>query len=230
MIEAGSDIVLDWGRRARTGLAEAVLCEQKSTEQIARIVVEAHTRGERLLLTRLSAERLTDLPPATRVLIDHDPVSRTGLVGQAPEPVDLGAAIVCAGSSDWPVATEAQRALLADGVAAPIYGDVGVAGLWRLMNRLPDLADRHVVIVVAGMEGALFSVLAGLVPALVIAVPTSVGYGVAGGGRAALSSALASCAPGLVTVNIDNGFGAAMAALKILRGNAQHQQEHGETP
>lgn len=229
MREPGPDIVLDWGRRARTGLAEAVLCESKSSEQIARIVVEAHARRERMLLTRLSAEGFASLPPDARALIDHDPISRTGLVGEAPAPVDLGAAIVCAGSSDWPVAIEAQRTLLAEGVAAPAYGDVGVAGLWRLMNRLPDLADRRVVIAVAGMEGALFSVLSGLVPALVIAVPTSVGYGVAEGGKAALSSALASCAPGLVTVNIDNGFGAAMAALKILRAPPRGQEQE-ETP
>jgi NCAIR mutase (PurE)-related protein len=98
-----------------------------------------------------------------------------------------------------------------------VIADVGVAGLWRLLRRLEEIRAFKVVIAVAGMEGALFSVLAGLVEAPVIAVPVSVGYGVAAGGQGALSSALASCAPGLVTVNIDNGFGAACAAIKMLR-------------
>ena len=113
---------------------------------------------------------------------------------------------------------------------APFFGkpallvlDVGVAGLWRLLERMEEIRRCRVVIAVAGMEGALFSVLAGLVRAPVIAVPTSVGYGVAEGGKAALSSALASCAPGLVTVNIDNGFGAAAAAVKMLNvGQGRH--------
>jgi NCAIR mutase (PurE)-related protein len=98
-----------------------------------------------------------------------------------------------------------------------VVGDVGVAGLWRLFDRLDEIASWRVAIVVAGMEGALFSVVAGQVSGLVIAVPTSVGYGVATGGTAALHCALASCSPGVVVVNIDNGFGAACAALKLLR-------------
>jgi pyridinium-3,5-biscarboxylic acid mononucleotide synthase len=224
------DIVLDWGRRARTGLPEAVFCEGKSDDQIARIVSAAEARGERLLLTRLAAERFASLPADLRGLIDFDAASRTGLVGQAPDPVDLGVGLVFAGSSDRPVAEEARRTLLSEGVSAKTIGDIGVAGLWRLIDRVPELADRRVVIAVAGMEGALFSVLAGLVPAPVIAVPTSVGYCVAEGGKAALSTALASCAPGIVTVNIDNGYGAAAAALKILRAASPRQQEDEETP
>ena len=115
------------------------------------------------------------------------------------------------------MAREAVRALAFAGYQAPLIADVGVAGLWRLMQRIDEIRSHRVVIAVAGMEGALFSVLAGLVAAPLIATPTSVGYGVAAGGRAALNSALASCAAGLTCVNIDNGFGAACAALRILR-------------
>jgi pyridinium-3,5-biscarboxylic acid mononucleotide synthase len=119
--------------------------------------------------------------------------------------------IVAAGTSDLPVA----RTLAFTGHRAEIVADVGVAGLWRLMDHLDPLCQCRVLIAMAGMEGALFSVLAGLVRVPVIAVPTSVGYGVAEGGKAAL----ASCAPGLVVVNIDNGIGAAAAALKMLRAD-----------
>jgi NCAIR mutase (PurE)-related protein len=134
-----------------------------------------------------------------------------------PISVPAGVGIVCAGTSDLAVGVEAQRALAFHGVQAPLIGDVGVAGLWRFLDHLEQIAAWRIVIVVAGMEGALFSVAAGQVRGLVIAVPTSVGYGVATGGTTALHSALASCAPGVVTVNIDNGFGAACAALKLLR-------------
>jgi pyridinium-3,5-biscarboxylic acid mononucleotide synthase len=125
-------------------------------------------------------------------------------------------AIVCGGTSDLPVAGEARRTLAFAGETTTLISDVGVAGLWRLMERLDEIRRHRVVIAVAGMEGALFSVLAGLVPCAVIAVPTSVGYGVATGGATALHAALASCASGLAVVNIDNGFGAAHAALRIL--------------
>jgi NCAIR mutase (PurE)-related protein len=212
-----SDLVLDWGRRARTGLPEAILCESKSDEQIARILNQARERGERLLLTRLWPARFESLRAEACAGLDYDPVSRTAILGDVPAPEDLGIAIVSAGTSDRPVAEEARRTLASEGVSAPMMGDVGVAGLWRLLERVPELAERRIVIAVAGMEGALFSVLPGLVPGLVVAVPTSIGYGVGAGGRAALSTALASCAPGLVAVNIDNGYGAACAALKLLR-------------
>jgi len=212
-----SDLVLDWGRRARTGLPEAILCEGKSDEQIARILDLAAERGERLLLTRLPRDRFASLPAGLQACLDYEPVSRTAMTGAAPALQDLGVAVVTAGSSDRPVAEEARRTLAAEGVDALMIGDVGVAGLWRLLERIPELSERSVIVAVAGMEGALFSVLPGLVPGLVVAVPTSVGYGVGAGGRAALSTALASCAPGLVVVNIDNGYGAACAALKVVR-------------
>jgi pyridinium-3,5-biscarboxylic acid mononucleotide synthase len=126
---------------------------------------------------------------------------------------------VTAGTSDIPVAQEAARTLRFHGHEAANIPDVGVAGLWRLLARLEELRAMPVVIVAAGMDAALPSVVAGLVAGAVIAVPTSVGYGVAAGGRAALHAVLASCAPGLTVVNIDNGYGAACAALRILRAS-----------
>jgi phosphoribosylcarboxyaminoimidazole (NCAIR) mutase len=126
-------------------------------------------------------------------------------------------AILAAGSSDLAVASEAHLALACHGVASDLILDVGVAGLHRLLTRLDDLVRYRVLIVCAGMEGALPTVVAGLLPQPVIGVPVSVGYGVSKGGRAALQGMLASCAPGLTVVNIDNGYGAAMAALRILQ-------------
>ena len=124
--------------------------------------------------------------------------------------------MVTAGTSDLPVAREAIRTLAFYDIAAREIADVGVAGLWRILAHEDALRRFPAVIVVAGMEGALFSVVAGMVGGLVVAVPTSTGYGVAEGGRTALHAALASCAPGLVTVNIDNGYGAACAAIRAL--------------
>ena len=143
--------------------------------------------------------------------------AETAVFGTRPEAASTGrVAVVCAGTSDVPVAREAVRTLAFNGEAAPLIADVGVAGLWRLTRRLDEIRATPVIIVAAGMDAALPSVLAGLVPGVVIAVPTSVGYGVAAGGRAALDAILSSCAPGLTVVNIDNGYGAACAALRLL--------------
>jgi NCAIR mutase (PurE)-related protein len=209
----------DWQREARTGVGEAVFCRGKSAEQIAAIVALADERRASLLLTRLSTAQLGALPQ--RAHLDYDGLSETAILDHGlrpPTPAPVG--IVCAGTSDMRIAREAARTLAFHGHAAPLLADVGVAGLWRLLERADEIRGWRIVIAVAGMEGALFSVVAGLVPGLVIAVPTSVGYGVAEGGKAALSSALASCAPGVVVVNIDNGFGAATAAIKLLKGFA----------
>jgi pyridinium-3,5-biscarboxylic acid mononucleotide synthase len=209
-----SDFVMDWQREQRTGISEAVLCEGKTAAQIDAILRDA---GERpLLLTRLDGALFDALPADRRAALDHDPLSRTAFHGPVPVPALGGVCVVCAGTSDLPVAREAVRSLEFAGHEAALIADVGVAGLWRLMERIEEIRTHSVVIAVAGMEGALFSVLAGLVAAPVIAAPTSVGYGVAAGGRVALHSALASCAAGLTCVNIDNGFGAACAALRIL--------------
>jgi NCAIR mutase (PurE)-related protein len=157
------------------------------------------------------------LPEVWRQGLDYDPVSATAYFG-APLPCSGPAqvAIVTAGTSDVPVAREALRTLAFQGRPARLIADVGVAGLWRLLQRVDELAAMRVVIVAAGMDAALPSVVGGLVPGVVIAVPTSVGYGVAAGGQTALNAILASCAPGIAVVNIDNGYGAACAALRVL--------------
>ena len=211
-----SEFNFDWQRAHRTGVAEAVLCGDKTTEQIEKIVLLAQKNRDSLLLTRLKcqdAERLCN----EHDNIDWQPSSATAILNNdLADPVDSDCLIVTAGTSDVSVAEEAQRTLHFNGLSVRIIHDCGVAGLWRITDRLEELKQAPVIIAVAGMEGALFPVLAGLLPGLIIAVPGSTGYGVAEGGRAALSSALASCAPGVVVVNVDNGFGAACALVKIL--------------
>ncbi|MEO8751565.1 MAG: nickel pincer cofactor biosynthesis protein LarB [Casimicrobiaceae bacterium] len=212
-----ADFRLDWERITRTGTSEAVLCEPKNAPQIDAIVAHAMALGQRLLLTRLGPRKLHRLSVPVRQALGYDEVSRTAILGPPAAPRGANrVAIVCGGTSDVAVAAEAARTLEFAGETPTRVNDVGVAGLWRLMERLDEIRMHRVVVAVAGMEGALFSVLAGLVPAAVIAVPTSVGYGVAAGGRAALNAALASCASGIAVVNIDNGFGAAHVALRIL--------------
>jgi NCAIR mutase (PurE)-related protein len=217
--DIGNDFQIDWERERRTGIPEAVLCAFKSAAQIEAILKAAVDAGRRLLFTRLEPPVFASLGEESRAaLANYDPVSRTAWCGETPAEPGLrpGVGIVAAGTSDLPVAAEAARTLEFLGFQSPVIADVGVAGLWRLMRRLDDIRSYRVVIAVAGMEGALFSVLAGLIDAPVIAVPASVGYGVSAGGTAALHSALASCAPGILTVNIDNGFGAAIAAVKMI--------------
>jgi hypothetical protein len=212
---------LDWERSSRTGTAEAVLCEPKTAAQIEAIVAHALELGHRLLLTRLDEGKHGALAAHTRGMLDYEAASHTAILGVAPEATGRGrVAIVAGGTSDARVAREAARSLAFQSEAATLILDVGVAGLWRLLERLDEIRRHRVIIAVAGMEGALFSVLAGLVAAPVLAVPTSVGYGVGAGGRTALDAALASCASGLAVLNIDNGFGAAHAALRILGGAA----------
>ncbi len=209
----------DRTRAARTGIPEAIFCAHKSVAQVAAIGAELMAGGQRMLFTRLAPEAFAALPEALRGALDYDPLSATAVLeAGAPEPQAVaGIGIVAAGTSDLPVAREAARTLAFHGYAAPLLADVGVSGLWRLTERLEEIRRHRVLIAVAGMEGALFSVLGGLVTVPLIAVPCSVGYGVAEGGRVALGAALSSCAPGVVAVNIDNGFGAAVAAIKMLR-------------
>lgn len=215
--DTGPETRFDWDREQRTGLPEIVLAASKSPAQIADILTMAAAREHGLLISRLDGAQHQALVGEHGFTLDYDPVSRTARFGAPPKPaMPADIAIVCAGTSDVPVAREAQRALEWFGYDAPLFSDVGVAGLWRILSIADELKRCRVVIAVAGMEGALFSVVGGLVSGLVVAVPTSVGYGVSEGGKAALSSALASCAPGIVTVNIDNGIGAAAAARKVM--------------
>jgi NCAIR mutase (PurE)-related protein len=218
---AMSEVMLDFERRRRTGLDEAIFAMGKSVAQLDVILARSEERRVSLLITRLSAEQHAQLAPRWAEKLDYCSVSRTAIFGVvAPAVADNRIAIVAAGSSDAAVAREAQRTLTYQGIAPEVIVDVGVAGLWRLMQRIEELRRFSVVIAVAGMDAALPTVLAGLVPGVIIAVPTSVGYGVAAGGHTALNAVLASCGQGITVVNIDNGFGAACAALRVVRAQA----------
>ena len=211
---------LDLQRRRRLGMVEAVWGQHKSVDQIVAILQTMQSAGELALVTRVDqtkAAAVQERCPA--VQIHHQAACLT--LGEIPVTgQESQVAVLSGGTSDRRVAEEAALALRVHGVATASFLDVGVAGLHRLLDVLPELRPMSVLIACAGMEGALPTVLAGLVPQPVIGVPVSVGYGVSAGGRAALDGMLASCAPGLSVVNIDNGYGAAMAAIRILKGAA----------
>ena len=211
---------LDLDRRNRLGMIEAVWGEHKTAEQIIAIAIEMQAAGELMLATRIDQSKATEI--ALKIpSIKYYPQARCLSLGKLPETGINGlgdVAVLTGGSSDISVASEAQLALACHGIYSDLIADVGVAGLHRLMHQLPTLHKYQVLIVCAGMEGALPTVVAGLLPQPIIAVPVSVGYGISAGGIAALHGMLASCAPGLAVMNIDNGYGAAMAALRIIRG------------
>jgi NCAIR mutase (PurE)-related protein len=222
---------LDLNRRHRLGMVEAVWGEHKTAPQIASILRDLVNAGETALVTRVSpgkaaaVARLLREGEAMADRITHHPECRC-LTGPCLPPTrpELGhVMVVTGGTSDRLVAQEALLSLRCHGISAAVLEDVGVAGLHRLLERLDTLREASVLIVCAGMEGALPTVVAGLLPQPVIAVPISVGYGISTGGTAALHGMLASCAPGLTVVNIDNGYGAAMAALRIL--NCKNQSK-----
>ena len=221
------DIQLDFRRAERVGLDEAVLCAHKTVRHVLEIAGQAQAAGRGMLFTRVTLEQEVALRQQFPDL-DHDAVSRTAILGPRRPPRGEGrVAVVAAGTSDAEVAHEALRTLAFAGEKATAVVDVGVAGLWRLVDRLEDLRRHPVVIVVAGMDAALPTVVGGLVGSALIAVPTSVGYGVALGGHTALNSMLASCAQGVPVMNIDNGFGAACAALRILNAAERLQAGRG---
>jgi len=207
----------DHDRLARIGMPEAVLCSSKTVAQLCAIIADLCEAGGPVLFTRLAPDRFDEVPDPLASRLDYDEVSRTAILhGKRPRRPGL-VSVVAAGTSDQSVAAEAARTLDFSGVTTEVIVDVGVAGLWRLEARLDEIRAADVVIAVAGLDAALVSVLGGLVAAPVVAVPTSVGYGVAAGGSTALNSSLASCAQGVTVVNIDNGFGAACAAIRMLR-------------
>lgn len=216
MTETG--INLDFARKQRLGFDEAMFCSGKTVGQIATILGRVAERRGNMLLTRLAAGIFAELPPDLRQRLDYEALSGTAYFGPVDPPALAGrVAVVGAGTSDMSVCREVVRTLGYHGIKASEVYDVGVAGLWRLLERVPEIVRHPVVIAVAGMDAALVSVLGGLVPGLVIGVPTSVGYGIANRGETALHAALASCAPGVPVVNIDNGYGAACAAIRTLR-------------
>ena len=218
---SSNDYLPDRDRRRRIGLDEAVFCSSKSVDQIAAILRTAENNGDSHLLTRLEPAEFDALPAVLRASLDYDRVSATAWYGTATElDSNRRVAIVTGGTSDLRVSTEAKRTLAWHGVDCTEFNDVGVAGLWRLTERIDAIAAFPIVIAVAGMDAALPTVLGGLVASSIIAVPTSTGYGAAQHGQTALNALLASCAPGLAVVNIDNGYGAACAAIRSL--NAIH--------
>ena len=206
----------DHDRLDRIGLPEAVLCSFKTAAQLCAIITNLHAAGSPVLFTRLTAVQFDELSAGLASFLDYHEVSQTATIHGNLPPRAGRVCIVAAGTSDQGIAAEAARTLDFSGVATDVIVDVGVAGLWRLEARLDDIRAADIVIAVAGLDAALVSVLGGLVAAPIIAVPTSVGYGVATGGSTALNSSLASCAQGVAVVNIDNGFGAACAAVRIL--------------
>ena len=212
------DVMLDFAREARTGLDEAVFCAGKTVAHVAEILRQVEARAGRILLTRLHPDQFAALPEAWRNRVDYDALSQTGYFSQPrPQSATKQVAVVAAGTSDVAVAREAARTLAFYGESSAEITDVGVAGLWRLLERIEEIRSMKVVIAIAGMDAALPTVIGGLIGAPIIGVPTSVGYGVAEGGQTALKAMLASCSPGLTVTNIDNGYGAACAALRILR-------------
>ena len=211
------NVLFDHSRRERIGLPETVFCQGKPLETLAGLIREQALPGASpLLFTRLAPEAYESLPQEARAALDYHPLSRTGFGGVLPPRETGRVAVVSAGTCDGPVAWEAARTLTYLGIERTVYEDSGVAGLWRLATRLEEINAHAVVIIVAGMDAALATVLGGLTPRPVVAVPTSVGYGVAAGGSTALASMLSSCAPGVCVQNIDNGYGAACAAARIV--------------
>ena len=223
---------LDTGRTSRTGTSEAIFCAGKTPEQLLRILQTFREKGIRVLGTRCSKEQAEFIANAGEKIC-YDELSRTiSLADEIPAKQKRGrsggkasqtvaklgsVAVCCAGTADLPIAEEAAKTLEFNGVKVLRQYDVGIAGLHRLLSKVEDIRKASVVIAVAGMEGALPGVIAGLVKAPVIAVPTSVGYGASFGGISALLTMLNTCAEGVTVVNIDNGFGAAIAAFRMLQ-------------
>ena len=208
---------IDHGRRDRVGFPEIIYGASKTTPVIGQILREYQGRDANALVTKVQPEKglalLKDFPQA-----HFDELSATFLLEYDEAKLEKGkVAVVAAGTSDLFIANEVYYTLAYLGLQAERVIDIGVAGLYRLLEKIEFLSQFEVLVVVAGFEGALPTVIGGLLPQPIIAVPASVGYGVAEGGQAALSSMLASCANGITVMNIDNGCGAALAAFRILR-------------
>jgi len=207
---------IDHHRALRQGFPEVIYGAGKTPEQICAIAARIAVRGDGMLATRLSSEAAERLVESLPGVVVNETARTAHLPGNEPPPAGKGTVtIVTAGTSDLPVAEEAAVTLAALGNCVARITDVGVAGIHRVLARRDELAAAAVVIVVAGMDGALPSVVGGFVRAPVIAVPTSVGYGASFQGIAPLLTMLNSCAAGVTVVNIDNGFGAAVAASRI---------------
>lgn len=220
---------VDNHRALRRGFPEVVYGESKTAEEIAAIVGSMKSFGSNILVTRVDAQKADKVAEAVGGMVHHPSARMLTLRQDDPEAAADGTIhVLCAGSSDVPVAEEAAVTAEFMGNRVQRFFDVGVAGLHRLLDLWDELRTASVYVVVAGMEGALPSVVGGLVERPVIAVPTSVGYGASFGGVAALLGMLNSCAPGVAVVNIDNGFGAGYLAGLINRASGAPSRETGE--
>lgn len=211
-------VLFDHARLARIGLPEAVFCQGKPFSVVEELLVEfSREKARPVLFTRLAPEIFAACKPEVQAGIDYDPLSRTAWGTCLPRrECEASVGIVSAGTADAFVTWEVARTLEYLGINHHVYEDSGVAGLWRLSTRMEDINAHDVVIVVAGLDAALASMVGGMTSKPLFAVPTSVGYGMAEGGRSALSSMLVSCAPGVGVMNIDNGYGAACAAARVI--------------
>ena len=212
------DIRFDFERRERLGIIEAIWGQDKSIDQLERLCGNVLSKNEVVFITRINSEKanyLLDLYDDARFYEEANCLT----IGKNLNKINTNkkVAIISGGSSDLAVTLEAQLALEIYGVNSQSFIDVGVAGLHRLMSKLEEINKYDVLIVCAGMEGALATVVGGLLAQPIIAVPVSVGYGVSKDGETALNSMLSSCSPGIAVMNIDNGYGAAMAALRIIK-------------
>jgi pyridinium-3,5-biscarboxylic acid mononucleotide synthase len=215
---------IDHHRGLRLGIPEVIYAEGKSPEHVAEIFARTAAAGSDVLATRVNEAAWQAISARVPAAQFHSTARAATLRQPASQPTPAGTvAVLCAGTSDLPVAEEAAVTAEFLGVPVERFFDVGVAGLHRLLAHHESLQRCEVAIVCAGMEGALPSVVGGLVPAPVIAVPTSIGYGAAFGGVAALLGMLNSCSPNVTVVNIDNGFGAAIVATLIARKSARVQ-------
>jgi pyridinium-3,5-biscarboxylic acid mononucleotide synthase len=206
---------LDHDRAHRRGFAEGVLCESKTLEQLLVIAEQIRVREARTLFTRVRADQVQPLLDSLPGAVVEADARIVAFPGTPPEPTGHLVVVLAAGTSDVPVAREAAVTARHLGRAVQLVVDVGVAGLHRVLEHLDLLRSARAIVVVAGMDGALPGVVAGLVAAPVVAVPTSVGYGAAFGGLAPLLTMLNACAPGVAVVNIDNGYGAGHLAAQI---------------
>ena len=208
--------LIDYNRENRIGISETIFCENKSTSQINNICKDLDI-NKTTFFTRLKVDKYKKLTSNIKKKLLYNTASQTAIYGKKPSinKNKANIAIICAGTSDMPSVLEAQQTLYISGIKSDIFADLGVAGLWRIQKYLDKIMKYKVLIVAAGMDGALVSVIGGLVSLPIIALPTSTGYGVANKGVTALNAMLVSCSPGISVVNIDNGYGAASAAIRI---------------
>ncbi len=212
------DIRFDFQRRERIGLIEAIWGEDKSIDQLKRVSQKVLDNNEVVFITRINSEKAIQLLDLYEEATFHEE-AKCLIIGENSKKLSTNkkVAIISGGSSDLGVTLEAKLALEIYGVSCKSFIDVGVAGLHRLTSQLEEINKYDVLIVCAGMEGALATVVGGLLAQPIIAVPVSVGYGVSKNGQTALNSMLSSCSPGIAVMNIDNGYGAAIAAVRIIK-------------